>query len=185
MFTSQQMGHDLLPIILDVEASGFGAGSYPIEVGFVLPDGTPHCKLIKPANHWSRWDESAEELHKISRTILAERGNDPRDVCHWLNEHLRGQTVYSDAWGNDMSWIAQLYDEADMPQLFSMEAITKLLSEQQMKTWALIRQDVLRRTQARRHRASTDARIIQMTYHYSLKSSPPVESSQVLASSVL
>lgn len=175
MFTSQQMGYDLLPIILDVEASGFGAGSYPIEVGFVLPDGTPFCKLIKPASQWTRWDESAENLHKITRNVLANRGQSPRDVCRWLNEHLRGQTVYSDAWGNDMSWVALLFDEADMTQLFSMEAITKLLTEQQLKNWAVVRQDVLRRTQAQRHRASTDARIIQMTYHYSLRSSVHVE----------
>jgi hypothetical protein len=82
-----------------------------------------------------------------------------------------------------MSWLAQLFDEADMPQLFNMEAITKLLSEVQMKTWAVVRQDVLRRTQAQRHRASTDARIIQMTYHYSLKSLTPIESSEVRAHS--
>ena len=29
-----------LPAVLDVEASGFGAGSYPIEVGIAMPDGT-------------------------------------------------------------------------------------------------------------------------------------------------
>lgn len=169
MFSCQQMGHNLLPIVVDVEASGFGAGSYPIEVGFVLPDGTPFCKLIKPAEHWTHWDASAQELHDISKDMLQSRGQSIQDVCLWLNEHLRGQTVYSDAWGNDMSWVALLFDEADMPQLFSMEAITKLLSEQQMKDWAMTRQDVIRRIKLQRHRASTDARIIQMTYHYSLK----------------
>ena len=38
----------MAPIIIDIEASGFGRGSYPIEVGLVLPDGTPHCFLIAP-----------------------------------------------------------------------------------------------------------------------------------------
>ena len=28
-----------LPPIIDVEASGFGRGSFPIEVGFVMADG--------------------------------------------------------------------------------------------------------------------------------------------------
>ena len=27
------------PAVLDIEASGFGRGSYPIEVGFVLANG--------------------------------------------------------------------------------------------------------------------------------------------------
>ena len=28
-----------LPIIIDIEASGFGRGSYPIEIGYHMPDG--------------------------------------------------------------------------------------------------------------------------------------------------
>ena len=32
----------MTPIVIDVEASGFGKGSYPIEVGVVLPDGSRH-----------------------------------------------------------------------------------------------------------------------------------------------
>jgi hypothetical protein len=34
--------------VIDVEASGFGRGSYPIEVGFVLPDGEAVCTLVRP-----------------------------------------------------------------------------------------------------------------------------------------
>lgn len=169
MFSSQQMGHELLPIVIDVEASGFGAGSYPIEVGFVLPDGTPHCRLIKPFSHWTRWDESAESLHNISREILAKKGGEPEAVCRWLNEHLRGSTVYSDAWGNDMSWLGRLFDEVEMPMLFHVEAITKLLTEAHMGEWATTRQAVIDRVNVQRHRASNDARIIQMTYYYSVK----------------
>lgn len=169
MFSCQQMGHTLLPTIIDVEASGFGAGSYPIEVGFVLPDGTAHCRLIKPFSNWTRWDDSAEALHNISREVLQSRGHLPEDVCLWLNEHLRGQTVYSDAWGNDMSWLGRLFDESEIPQLFHMDGITKLLSEAQMKAWAPARQHVIDRLNTQRHRASTDARVIQMTYHYAMR----------------
>jgi hypothetical protein len=169
VLSCQQMGHRLLPAIVDVEASGFGAGSYPIEVGFVLPDGSPHCKLIKPAPQWTHWDASAERLHNIPRRIIEHRGEDIRKVCIWLNEHLRGQTVYSDAWGNDMSWLALLFDEAEMPQLFVIDALTKLLSNEQMNAWAMTRQEVFDRIKLQRHRASTDARVIQMTYFYSLK----------------
>ena len=35
------------PAVLDIEASGFGVGSYPIEVGFVLPDGQSYCSLLR------------------------------------------------------------------------------------------------------------------------------------------
>ena len=37
-----------VPTILDLEASGFGRDSYPIEVGYVLPDGSSFCSLIRP-----------------------------------------------------------------------------------------------------------------------------------------
>jgi hypothetical protein len=48
-----------LPAIIDLEASGFGKGSYPIEVGFVLPEGAMYCTLIQPAPHWRHWDDKA------------------------------------------------------------------------------------------------------------------------------
>ena len=54
----------MTPIIVDVEASGFGKGSYPIEIGLVLPDGTPHCFLLAPARTWTAWDPGAEKVHR-------------------------------------------------------------------------------------------------------------------------
>jgi hypothetical protein len=35
------------PNIIDIEASGFGVDSYPIEVGIVLSTGQKYCALIK------------------------------------------------------------------------------------------------------------------------------------------
>ena len=32
-------GLRIVPAVLDIEASGFGRDSFPVEVGFVLPDG--------------------------------------------------------------------------------------------------------------------------------------------------
>jgi hypothetical protein len=42
-----------VPSILDVEASGFGAGSYPIEIGYISGDGSSYCTLIRPAPTWT------------------------------------------------------------------------------------------------------------------------------------
>jgi hypothetical protein len=38
-----------MPAMMDIEASGLDADSYPIEIGYVLPDGQAHCTLIRPA----------------------------------------------------------------------------------------------------------------------------------------
>jgi hypothetical protein len=37
------------PFIIDVEASGFGAESYPIEIGIALAEGSKYCALIIPS----------------------------------------------------------------------------------------------------------------------------------------
>ena len=152
------------PIIIDVEASGFGRGSYPIEVGFVMPDGGTQCTLIKPESCWTHWDSSSETLHGISREILAKHGKPIQEVAQWLNSHLRGLTVYSDAWGNDLSWLGALFEYAEVPQLFHLDALNKLLSEDQMNAWSDIRKQVMSELGIKRHRASNDAKVIQSTY---------------------
>jgi hypothetical protein len=57
------------PIIIDVEASGLGHGSYPIEVGFALADGETHCRLIKPEEDWQHWFEASFEEYAPESTL--------------------------------------------------------------------------------------------------------------------
>lgn len=155
---------DRVPAVLDVEASGFGAGSYPIEVGVVLPSGKSHCFLIRPVDHWSHWDPQAEAVHGITREVLAARGVEIEEVARNLNEILCGQTVFSDAWGHDRSWLALLYDEAGLSQHFRLESLRALLTDQQLERWQGMRERVIREIGEARHRASVDALIVQQTY---------------------
>ena len=97
-----------IPTIIDIEASGFGKGSYPIEVGFITYDQQVGCTLIKPDENWSSWNTDAEKVHGIDRTILLEKGKPIVEVALWLNENLHGETLYSDAWLNDMCWLGRL-----------------------------------------------------------------------------
>ena len=55
------------PTALYVEASGFGRNSYPIEAGFVQPDGDGFCTLIHPEPDWTHWDPQAESDQHIPR----------------------------------------------------------------------------------------------------------------------
>jgi hypothetical protein len=48
------------PPVLDIEASGFGRDSFPIEVGYVLGNSESFCCLIRPAPEWTHWDATAE-----------------------------------------------------------------------------------------------------------------------------
>ena len=52
-FSEVKKGDDVFrPFIIDVEASGFGSSSYPIEIGVALEYGSRHSALIKPADDW-------------------------------------------------------------------------------------------------------------------------------------
>jgi len=154
----------MVPAVIDVEASGFGAGSYPIEVGVVLPSGRSHCFLVRPVDGWSHWDPQAEAVHGIAREILMARGTEIEEVARNLNEILGGQTVYSDAWGHDRSWLALLFDEAGLSQHFRLESLRALLTDQQLERWQDMRGRVIREIGQARHRASVDALIVQQTY---------------------
>ena len=154
----------MTPIVIDVEASGFGKGSYPIEVGLVLPDGARHCYLITPARGWQHWDEAAERIHGISRDVLATYGRPLQDVAWRLNELLRNKTAYSDAWSFDMSWLGKLYDAAGIQQAFRVADIADLIDEQQRARWHTVKLRVAEELGLQRHRASGDARILQETW---------------------
>ena len=71
-----------VPTVVDVEASGFGRASYPIEVGFVLPNGHSFCSLIYPEPEWTHWDPQAETIHHISRELLLKKGHPACEVAH-------------------------------------------------------------------------------------------------------
>jgi hypothetical protein len=153
-----------LPTVLDVEASGFGRNSYPIEVGFVLPDGHTFCTLIRPLEHWTHWDAQAALTHHIPRTLLHTRGQSVDEVAHKLNADLRGQTVYSDGWANDYSWLGALFDAADMTPAFRLENLRVLLTEAEAERWHQIKAQIAAERGAQRHRASSDARLLQLTF---------------------
>lgn len=153
-----------IPAVIDVEASGFGAGSYPIEVGFVLADGGRGCVLIRPEPGWTHWDAGAQALHRLNRPLLHEQGRSVGEVAVWLNQHLAGLTIYSDAWAHDSSWLGLLFETAGIMPRFRMEALQVLLSEHQRQTWAQARDELMQQFRLVRHRASSDAWLIQQTY---------------------
>ena len=156
--------HELVaPTVLDVEASGFGRNSYPIEIGFVLPNGHTFCTLVRPEAHWTHWDTQAEATHHISRALIVARGVPVLEVARTINAQLAGQTVYSDGWVNDYSWIGALFDAADMSPAFKLENLRVLLDDQEADQWHTVKALVSSERGVQRHRASADARLLQLT----------------------
>lgn len=152
------------PNIIDIEASGFGSESYPIEVGISLASGEKYCSLICPETAWTHWDPEAEKVHRISQNVLLEFGKPVREVAVQLNQYLAGQVVYSDCWGVDQPWLIRLFQAAGLAMEFQITDLEYILSEAQMNCWHTTKNQVLEELKIKRHRASQDALIIQETY---------------------
>ena len=158
--------------MLDIEASGFGRNSYPIEVGFVLPDGRSYCSLIRPAPEWTHWDPQAERIHRIPLDTAVRHGRDVVEVATQLNRALRGMTLYCDGWAHDYVWLSVLFDAAGLTPAFRLENLRILLTDQQAERWSALKASVQREMRVQRHRASTDARVLQRTLLLALQPEP-------------
>ncbi len=153
-----------IPTIIDVEASGFGRGSYPIEVGIALASGRAECFLIRPFDDWTHWTPEAESLHQISRPILLQHGHPPAFVAQRLNDLLENETVYTDAWGVDSSWLALLHARTEIPARYKLETLSRLLDESDRERWGELKLHVRAEMGMVRHRASADALVLQRAY---------------------
>lgn len=163
LFTSTHTSLDFPPPILDVEASGFGLGSYPIEVGIVMPDGRSWCSLVKPEPDWQHWDPSAAAIHNITRDQLERHGRPVLEIAVILNDWLGGMVVYSDAWAHDYAWLNRLYDAAERMPHFKLDNLRALLSDNEAACWHEVKRQVATGMTLQRHRASSDARLLQST----------------------
>ncbi|MCF2949353.1 hypothetical protein L0668_14635 [Paraglaciecola aquimarina] len=152
------------PSIIDVEASGFGVASYPIEVGVINQSGEKFCKLVKPHTDWQHWDKQAEDLHGISRQVLLDKGVPIVQICQELNQFLSNQIVYSDGWVVDQTWMIKLFSDARVAMNFTLSPLEMILKEEQMAVWHVTKDEVCKKMNLKRHRASSDAALIQSTF---------------------
>jgi DNA polymerase III epsilon subunit-like protein len=150
-----------LPCVLDIEASGFGRNSYPIEVGYALPDGRSVCMLVRPAEEWTHWDTAAEQVHGITRETLISHGKPVAEVAQTLNRDLAGLVVYCDGWAHDYPWLAALYEAAQVRPGFKLDSVGSLLDDGRLQHLDQARREALLELGLTRHRASNDARALQ------------------------
>ncbi|WP_461421998.1 hypothetical protein [Ketobacter sp.] len=149
--------------VLDIEASGLGSDSYPIEVGVVMASGREYQALIKPAPEWKHWCKEAEAMHGINCEALETYGLSVHDVCAELNDFCRGETLYSDCWTRDLPWILTLFGQAGVYPAFKCSPIEMVLKEHQLSDWTQHKNKIIEATGLRSHRALNDARIIAKT----------------------
>jgi DNA polymerase III epsilon subunit-like protein len=109
-------------VYIDLEASGLGPDSYPIEVAWKdSVDGTSDNFLIDPSGEkgWDYWDEFAEELHGIAPEDLAGQLC-ASESAERLNSALSGRKVISDALEFDAFWVRRLFAAAGLQPTFQL-----------------------------------------------------------------
>jgi hypothetical protein len=153
---------------VDVEASGLGAKSWPVEVGWAFACGKARSFLIRPDPGWDpqAWDPRAENLHGISRALLLEKGAAVGEVCEAVNDALGGSDVYSDAPDWDGFWLSRLFTTAQVKPAFLLRDFGRLFRDLAGEA-----QDTMiaraERIAPRLHRAGADARHLQALYRLS------------------
>lgn len=149
---------------LDIEASGIHPESYPIEIGICLANGKTWCSLIKPSDKWTHWDKEAEAIHGISHSDLIKHGKEPEDIAQELNSLLNSLTVYSDCSVLDQPWLNQLFQETNINPSFCLRDMMYLMEEEGYEKLIETKQQIAKKLQIERHRASNDARILKLAY---------------------
>lgn len=117
------------PCFLDVEATGFGPESYPIEIAWSDASGAINRCLIDPTliPAWTAWDAAAERVHGIERERLVRNGWAPDFVAERITEDLGGRTVYTDAPDYDARWLSTLFNALGRQTPCRLEHIDELL----------------------------------------------------------
>lgn len=150
---------------IDVEASGLGPHSWPIEVGWVFETGDARSMLIKPADSWSMtaWEKPAEKLHGIHPGQLVTNGKDAIEAALILNAALGDMVVYSDAPDYDSFWLFRLYDAAGVRPNYRLNDLGDLLRP----IWPNEPAELVERASIAAphiHRAAEDAKHLQEMY---------------------
>ena len=124
-----------VPIFVDIEASGFGSYSYPVEIGVALTKDNRYCRLIAPEPDWLHWSTEAEALHGLSRELISSKGRPPEEIAIELNTLLRGETIFSDCWALDYPWIRKLFHAGREDMAFRVSSIELLMTEEELMQW--------------------------------------------------
>lgn len=149
-----------LPIILDIEASGLEDNiSYPIEVAYILPDGTIDSYLIKPEKKWTHWCGHAAKVHNIPRELIVNEGIPAWEVATRLNAQLTGEYVYTDCARMDEMWLKKMYNDLGIDMEFDIIDLRMLFEMNQGRYFFNCKREIEKGKQA--HRAHVDVEIIR------------------------
>ena len=148
--------------VIDFEASGLSAASYPIEVGLMLDDRRLYHTLIRPEPSWTHWCSAAAQTHGIHRSELLKFGKPVTQVCYELNQICQGLTLFSDCWVKDSEWLTRLFTAGGIEPSFYTSPIEYCIGEDDLMRWSESKNEMASREKLLQHRALADAYLIKL-----------------------
>ncbi|GAA3960746.1 hypothetical protein [Allohahella marinimesophila] len=142
--------------------------SYPVEIGVMRSDGDAFCALIQPCKGWKQLPESASNVHYISPGLIDRHGVNVEAVAEGLNRRFSGLTLYSEQLAQHKAWLDMIFDAADIRREFDVVDLASMLTTRQKDIWPATARRVRQMLGFTRQRASSEARILQTTFHWSL-----------------
>ena len=158
------------PLFIDFEASGLHLNSYPVEVGWAIPNGPSEVHLIRPIEVWltTPYDTRAEQIHGINLERLLIVGEPPKAVVRKLCQVAKGRRLYADNVGHDERWLAALLSAADVQPSADLKIwcanilFRRLAAERGIELPAA--EAGARKSAAVTHKADDDARYLATVY---------------------
>lgn len=159
-------------VVLDVEASGLGHSSYPVEVAYASSSGREESYFIKPTSYWlehGEWDENAERLHGLSHQQLLQQGDNIVSVALQLNKYLCGKLVMCHDLTFDGFWLTQLFKAANTSVTFHLIDLSELFDFWGEEKAHLYKEEYGKTLNTNEHRALPDAKRFVEAYRAFLK----------------
>jgi len=156
--------NNMLHNIIDFEASGLGASSYPIQVAVILSDGDTYDSYILPHDDWTfhgEWCYEAEKIHNIPANTLRDIGRPLITVAQELNDFLGNQTVYCDGGVHDLQWCDTLFWKAGITRTFKIDKVRAVMREG--VNYHYQKNLSVKELNLKEHDALNDVKIIQRT----------------------
>lgn len=158
-----------MPCIGDIEASGLGIDSYPIEIAWSIPSGEIRSRLIRPVSRWGNyWEPAAEDLHGITRDMIQQQGITAAEVAVLMNTDMDGRVLYFDGGDYDRRWLTQLFEAAGVQPNFEFGDFNTLLAlagvrdgSRRLESEMRARADI---GDLKLHRAAHDVKFLQRWY---------------------
>lgn len=146
-------------VFMDLEASAFGPGSWPVEVGlaWITPEGIESwSSLIRPDQTWSLdpWSDESAQVHGIRYDELLKA---PRaeDVLLKTKEKIARRTPVVTHPKHDNYWFNRMTELEESSKPIMAIGVMELSEMSDMDFWALM--DFAEKNDSHTHRAGQDA----------------------------